>query len=187
MAVGRVNMDGDFLIGPAVDEAADFFEKSDGPFFWMAPSALEINNRYADTFFERIDPNLMIRYSVPMKDGTESETLAHHHFCFRDAKDRWALTRARLISAFGDIDQRPDIIRKRENVLAFFDHIQRAAASPDNKQDFDVRLPYLEDLTRDQRLHILIHDGIEGLRSFPRSEPSSANDTESKPNPKKSS
>jgi len=40
MAAGLMKVDGDFVIGPAVDEAAELYERSDGAFFWMGPSAL---------------------------------------------------------------------------------------------------------------------------------------------------
>jgi hypothetical protein len=101
MAAGRVSIDGDFLIGPAIDEAAELYERSDGPFFWMAPSALRINDSYADTFVERIEGSLMIRYPVPMKNGVAEQTLAHDHFINGPTEDRAALTRVRMISAFG--------------------------------------------------------------------------------------
>lgn len=38
IGAGLMKMDGDFLIGPAVDETASQFELSDGPFFWLSDS-----------------------------------------------------------------------------------------------------------------------------------------------------
>ena len=67
------------MIGPAVDEAAERFELSDGPLFWMAPSALAVNERYSATFFEKIEPTSMVRYAVPMNNGTTSLTLVDCH------------------------------------------------------------------------------------------------------------
>jgi hypothetical protein len=162
MTTGRVSIDGDFLIGPAIDEAAELYERSDGPFLWMAPSALRTNDTYADTFMERIEPNLMIRYPVPMKSGATEQTLAHHHFLRARDDDRPALIRARTISAFGDTEKRPDVARKRANALAFLDHIQQMPPF----RDAAFRMPYLEDLTLHQRISIAKREGLDGLLSL---------------------
>lgn len=167
MAAGRMNIDGDFLIGPAVDEAAAHFEQSDGPFFWMAPSALHIVDEYAETLFERFEPNIMIRYPIPMKKGMVAQTLVHHYFGFTQAHDKWVLTREKLIKAFGP-DLRPDILKKRDNTLAFLDHVSHAAAISDPRASISIRVPYLEDLTSSQRLNILYKEGIDVLRALPR-------------------
>lgn len=169
VAAGRMNIDGDFMIGPAVDEAAGFFEQSDGPFFWMAPSALHIVDEYAETFFDRIEPIYMIRYPVPMKNGTTMPTLVHHYFGLRRNlnHDKWVLKRRRLIQAFGT-ELRPDIVRKRHNAVAFLDHVSQiaATASPFTSMSFP-RNPYLEDLTHNQIISIVLKAGVDSLHSFP--------------------
>lgn len=169
MAAGRMNIDGDFMIGPAVDEAAGLFEQSDGPFFWMAPSALQIVDEYADTFIERIEPSLMIRYPVPMKDGTIAPTIVHHYFGFGFTLnyDKWVHKREKVIQAFGT-ESRPDILRKRRNAVAFLDYVSHKAATEGAISSISSRKPYLEDLTSDQRISILNAGGIEALHSLPR-------------------
>ena len=67
-----MRIDGNFLIGPAVDETASLFELADGPFFWMSPSALELSDEFAETFPDQIEPGLMIRYPVPLKLRAEN-------------------------------------------------------------------------------------------------------------------
>ena len=152
MAAGRMNIDGDFMIGPAIDEAAGLFEQSDGPFIWMAPSALHIVDEYAETFFHRIEPIYMIRYPVPMKNGTTIRTLVHHYFGLGLTlnHDKWVLTRQKLIQAFGT-ELRRDIARKRHNAAAFLDYVSDIAANagPITSMSF-TRKPYLEDLTHNQ-------------------------------------
>lgn len=66
LAAGEIKEEVDFLIGPAIDEAAERCEQADGPFFWLAPSALEVTQSYADTFPDRIEPTIMVPYSVPL-------------------------------------------------------------------------------------------------------------------------
>lgn len=169
MAAGRMNIDGDFMIGPAVDEAAGFFEQSDGPFFWMAPSALHIVDEYAETFFDRIEPIYMIRYPVPMKNRTTMSTLVHHYFGLGLTlnHDRWVRKRQKIIQVFGT-ELRRDIVRKRNNAVAFLDHVSQIAATagPFTSMSFP-RKPYLEDLTHNQIISILHNGGVEALHSYP--------------------
>lgn len=112
LAAGGMSIEGDFFIGPAVDEAAEHFDLSDGPFFWMAPSALALNEKYAVTFHDRIEPAIMIRYSVPMKDGMSRPTLVHCHAGLTRPAARWLQTRQRVFSAFGSTDLRADVEQK---------------------------------------------------------------------------
>jgi hypothetical protein len=56
LAAGALRIDGNFVIGPAVDEAAHWFEQAEGAFFWLTDSAMAVNNRYAETFIDRLDP-----------------------------------------------------------------------------------------------------------------------------------
>jgi hypothetical protein len=169
MAAGRMNVDGDFMIGPAVDEAAGFFEQSDGAFFWMAPSALHIVDEYAETFFDRIEPIYMIRYPVPMKNGPTMPTLVHHYFGLGITlnHDKWVLTRQKLIQAFGT-ELRQDIVRKRQNTVGFLDYVSQLAATagPYTSMGFK-RKPYLEDLTDNQIVSIVRNGGVESLYSYP--------------------
>jgi len=166
MATGRLNIDGDFLIGPAIDEAAELFEQSDGPFFWMAPSALRINDSYADTFVDRIEPNLMVRYPIPVKNGKSIETLVHNYFGLTQSPNQRAITRENVLHAFGSTELSPEVEKKRCNTLSFLNHIQQIATTSSRYRKFKFRLPHLEDITYDQKMYILKHAGPDTLLSF---------------------
>jgi hypothetical protein len=129
LAAGFMMIDDDFVIGPAVDEAAELFELSEGAFFWMAPSAMKINDTYCESFVDRIDPALMIRYPVPLKDGTAPATLVFNHFGLTRPVAGWSTTCQKILQAFGDENVGSDIKRKRQNIATFLDHVTRLRRS----------------------------------------------------------
>jgi len=65
------DMDGDFVLGPAVDEAAEFMGQAEGAFVWLAQSAKAL----VDTATKPIAPTFM-KYEVPMKRGMHYQTYA---------------------------------------------------------------------------------------------------------------
>ncbi|HEY6909514.1 MAG TPA: hypothetical protein VI356_09105 [Myxococcales bacterium] len=72
VAAGKLLTDGSFIIGPAVDEAAELMNVAEGAFIWCAPSALAIPapNHKPDVW-----STYAVRYSVPLKGGTSFETI----------------------------------------------------------------------------------------------------------------
>jgi hypothetical protein len=161
IAAGKMKEEVDFLIGPAIDEAAERFEKADGPFLWMAPSALDINQRYADTYMDRIEPIIMLPYIVPLNDGSKINTSTFSYFSLGyeiDEKqgERRAETRRRLLEAFGHDPLTPSVSSKKQNTLLFLDHLEDIAnAGSWREEKITVRLPQWEDLSTSQRLQLL--------------------------------
>jgi len=64
IAVGSFRLAGPFIVGPAVDEAAELMEVAEGAFVWLTPSAQRAFD-YGD--FECWD--LVPRHPVPVKGG----------------------------------------------------------------------------------------------------------------------
>lgn len=164
MAAGEMKEDVDFLIGPAVDEAAERFEKADGPFLWMAPSALEINQHYADTYMDRIEPMIMLPYIVPLNDGSKVKTSTFSYFSLGHGTDkkegeRRAETRRRLLEAFGRDPLGPSVRSKKQNTLSFLDQLEDIAnAGSWREEKITVRQPpEWEDLSLSQKLRLLGH------------------------------
>lgn len=159
MAAGRLREDVDFLIGPAVDEAAERFEKADGPFFWMSPSALDISARYADTFQDRIEPVLLTDYTIPLNNGEETRTCVFNYFGLVH-DDGWRrATRVQLLSAFGDEISSVNVQRKRQNAINFLDHIERMAQIGEWRHKLKpYRSPNWEDLSYGQKINSLVND-----------------------------
>jgi len=142
LAAGEMKEDVDFLIGPAVDEAAERFELSDGPFLWMAPSALDISDRFRETYLDRIEPIVMSTYAVPMNDGTSFDTKAFTYYALTQEATRWTETRQKLLDAFGKHPLTPNVNRKKQNLVTFLDHIESiASAGAWVKEELELQLP----------------------------------------------
>ena len=157
LATGFMKEDVDFLIGPAVDEAAERFEKAHGPFLWLAPSALEITQEYAETYMDRIEPNILVSYSVPLNDGSHVKTQAFNYFLIHNEPERRDETRHNLLAAFGS-NLSSDAEIKKQNITSFLDHIEHMAVTGSwMNEDFILRLPEWTDLSTSQRLQIVAH------------------------------
>jgi hypothetical protein len=161
LAAGEMKEEADFLIGPVVDEAAERFELADGPFLWLAPSALEVSRRYANTFLSRLEPTLMLPYRVPLNDGRNIKTHAFNYFgVFRKADVR-AETRRRLLEAFGGEPLAPSVRIKKPNIARFLDYVERVATDGRwKKKHLVLCRPNWEDLSPSQRMKLLFN-GID--------------------------
>ena len=51
---GQHLCDGNFLVGPAVDEAAQYMDEPEGAFIWLLPKAAEQHQRFIDRSFKLI-------------------------------------------------------------------------------------------------------------------------------------
>jgi hypothetical protein len=163
MAAGEMKEEVDSLIGPAVDEAAERFEKADGPFLWMAPSALDISQRYADTYMDRIEPVIMLPYTVPLNDGSEIKTSTFSYFTlghdiYEREVERRTETRRHLLEAFGHDPLVPSVRTKKQNTLLLLDHLEGIAkAGSWRKEKLTWRKPDWKDLSLSQKLQLLGH------------------------------
>jgi len=157
IAAGKMKEQADFLIGPAVDEAAERFEVAAGPFLWLAPSALAVHERYEDTFNDRLEPAIMLPYKVPLKNGKKAKTQAFTYFGIINSRDWREALKQRLLTSFGTEPLRPDIKAKKQNAAKFLAHIERIARSGKYMKNRNpTRLPNWEDLSPNQKISLLI-------------------------------
>jgi hypothetical protein len=163
MAAGEMKEEVDFLIGPAVDEAAERFEKADGPFLWMAPSALDISQRYAETYHDRLEPMIMLPYTVPLNDGSDIKTYSFTYFGLDWMEDinkgkRRAEMRRRLLEAFGQDPLSPNVRKKKQNTLRFLDYVDDiASAGGWREEKLTWRKPDWDDLSPSQKKSLINH------------------------------
>jgi len=162
LAAGEMNTDVDFLIGPAVDEAASRFEKADGPFLWLAPSALDINQHFAETFphDNRLEPFIILPYSVPLNDGSSIKTLTYNYHGIIGEADKRAELHRRILEAFGGNPMNRKVRAKRRNVKKFLSYVDRFARSGKWMKQFQhpFRLPEWNDLSPNQKMTLMIHE-----------------------------
>jgi hypothetical protein len=74
IALGSFEIDGPFILGEAVDEAAEAYELAEGAFVWLAPSARAIWQSLRDRF--EPSNSTLVPYAVPLKGGASYATYA---------------------------------------------------------------------------------------------------------------
>lgn len=83
-----------FIIGPAVDEAADYYETAEGALVWLLPSA-GFHSNCADLLLHDIG-SLLILYNMPLKGGGRLKSLLINPLYLETSADR----RAAIISRY---------------------------------------------------------------------------------------
>lgn len=134
---GQHVIEENFLVGPAVNEAAEYHEKAQGSFVWLLPSASAV----VDEFFESMSIqsgeygkvmrqrlNLICpEYPVPMKDGQHLTTrVVSPLYQKQDAEIDELIELYSKAMSGGNLD----VWIKREQTLKFLDHcktLHRAA------------------------------------------------------------
>ena len=121
ISVGRFDAQETFILGPAVDEAAELMDRAQGAFVWLAPSARRFS------FPEgQAEPWLGLhRYAVPLKGGDDYVTHVVTPFeIVSSAEERQAVKRA-LLETFNGPSF--DVELKRQNTEAFLESALEAA------------------------------------------------------------
>jgi hypothetical protein len=118
---GDFEMDGPFLLGPAIDEAASHHETAEGAFVWLTPRARAV--------FETIEKAREAQapvapYAVPLKGGATFDTWAVSPFSSVDAPSKRGELAATLLATF-DKDPSVAVQIKRQNTARFLEHLAR--------------------------------------------------------------
>ena len=108
-----------FLIGPAVDTAAELMEIAAGGFVWLHPKAAQM---YRSALEERHElrsrdyPSVIDFYEVPMKGGGELRCAVVNPFVFFDSPPQ----RQAIIESYSNMmDNRPETWLKHQYTLDF--------------------------------------------------------------------
>lgn len=134
----EVDHEGRFIVGEAVDDAAEHHELAQGAFVWLAPRALEVFLAEDQSLGKRageppsVWPEHLIRYDVPLKGGLSFETYAVSPFGAAKSHDECDAVRDRILSSFkgGSLD----VALKRQltqRFLAAARDAWRSAPAPD--------------------------------------------------------
>jgi hypothetical protein len=117
VSYGRFEMDDGFVVGPAIDDAAEHMELAEGAFVWATPSALE---RLA------AESEIAFKYDVPLKGGISFETLAFAPWAMvsSDLKDITEQAEI-LLATFNRSDLSVQV--KRQNTRRFLNHALKEA------------------------------------------------------------
>jgi len=114
IAFGEFEIREQFLIGPAIDEAAEAEKLADGALIWLCPSAARMMERISPTNSLNSDLRVVRDYPVPLKEGRHYQT--HVVNPLLDRADPDAL--AQRILDFFRLD-RLDVVVKRQNTANF--------------------------------------------------------------------
>jgi hypothetical protein len=128
---GQHIIEENFLVGPAVNEAAEYHEKAQGSFVWLLPSAsadvdvffesmcvAHQSGGYADVLRKRLDL-ICPKYPVPMKDGQHLTTrVISPIYQKQDAEIDELIELYSNAMSGGNID----VWIKREQTLKFLEH-----------------------------------------------------------------
>ena len=121
VAVGEFVHDDRFLMGPAIDEAAEQEKHAAGGLVWLTASAAKVvYEARREGLFGDLELFLVSDYPVPMKDGDHLASVVNPlRFDFNH--DRFL---ERVEATFTDC--REDVQRKRTNTMAFLRHARGA-------------------------------------------------------------
>jgi hypothetical protein len=123
VSVGHFSIEGNFMLGPAVDEAAGLMELADGAFVWLAPSAGGLSHILRPRENDRWD-DLISSGDVPLKDGRSLSAELLNPFAGLPTEKAKKMRRGLLDSMKSS---RLDVIIKRQNTRRFFQAVARAA------------------------------------------------------------
>jgi hypothetical protein len=117
VACGEFEFDDVFVLGPAIDEAAECASVADGAFVWLAPSANWALKLFGSLhsympFFDALAPP----YAVPMKGGGAVSTRALNPFAEHEPDARESLL-SHFMGMFSSTSD--DVKRKQANTEAF--------------------------------------------------------------------
>ena len=117
---GRMLVYNTFLLGPAVDDAAEAYESADGAFVWLMPAADRLEPR---TYSPDVWSTMAFKYDVPLKGGHTIRTTALSPYVDNIDPSERAKIRIGYETALSSL--RVDVTIKRQNTLRFLDHVDR--------------------------------------------------------------
>jgi len=114
IAYGQFALDDRFIVGPAVDEAAENMDRAQGAFVWLTPSASDVLSR------GRVPAGLqgtaLVPYSVPMKGGDTFATSVVSPLHLAGSREKAIDLTGRILGTFsGGLD----VAIKRQNTERF--------------------------------------------------------------------
>ena len=117
IAAGEFDVLRNFVVGPAVDEAAEWADEADGAFVWLRPDAVELYKMFGPIRAKR---HIVYPYEVPIKKAAPIRTaVVNPRGDERRPNSKRDL--ARLLEYFDE--RKPGVSSKLKNTREFFDHV----------------------------------------------------------------
>ncbi|MDB4958643.1 MAG: hypothetical protein JWO36_6212 [Myxococcales bacterium] len=130
ISFGEFEIDGPFIVGPAIDEAAELMNMAEAAIAWLTPTARVIVNTAM-----KADPNMalggmFLPWAVPLKGGGTYDTFVAHPFAAPPLSGTAEEMRDKILSSFNN--SRIEIQIKKQNTQRFLDAALKA--KPDWKE-----------------------------------------------------
>lgn len=117
---GQFDVQENFLIGPAIDEAAESMDKAQGAFTWLTSSALARLD-HVKSELASLASHSLVPYRVPLKGGDAFETFTVCPFDWAGLPAGYGSVSSAILDTFvGSLDV--DI--KRQNTARFFTYAE---------------------------------------------------------------
>ena len=149
MSVGFFAIEDNFILGPAVDEAAELMDAADGALVWLAPSAAGVRHVL------RPEPDnweeMIVSDGLPLKDGRVLRASIVNPFTSATPEQAKRMRKQLLRSMDG---QRLDIVIKRQNTGAFKKWVESRASLRDSSKARRERL------SREKEATTSHHEGV---------------------------
>ena len=113
VAYGAFAIDGNFIVGPAVDEAARMMDLAQGAFVWLTPKACDL---WESLSFEGVVP--VMKYDVPLKQGERFSTQVVLPFDVIDTAFRREALASSILGTFDRADG-IDVKIKKQHTASF--------------------------------------------------------------------
>lgn len=128
---GKFIAEDQFLLGPAIDEAASLEREAEGAFVWLAPSGLAVCKAEPMelAISGRLEPDVMLPWSIPLKGGRSYDTLALHFGVTHMPATRWNEILVSLKSTFlnsNGVAPSFEVEIKRQNTLRYLAYLEHS-------------------------------------------------------------
>jgi hypothetical protein len=117
ISVGRFDMAGNFIIGPAIDEAVEAMDAANAAVVWLTPTALRTWAKQLDSK-DGVLNAVVSPYAVPMKGGDRYQTFVANDCASIDDPQERLKHVERVLATFRS--NRLDIQIKRQNTARFY-------------------------------------------------------------------
>jgi hypothetical protein len=127
IAYGEFALEKNFIVGRAVDEAAENMDRAQGAFVWLTPSA-EKELRSWERMPYSLKEHALLEYEVPLKGGDRYTTHVVSPFIQNAVVDERAFLSSRILDTFGGS---VDIEVKRQRTAEFLRFASSQAEGPE--------------------------------------------------------
>jgi hypothetical protein len=129
ISYGQFEMENGFIVGPAIDEAAEQMEQAEAALIWCTPSATDALGRLAPRAYDALCP-----FTVPLKGGRTFDSQCVIPSTAMAESEAWKTVVNHLTATFKTKTTSLEIAIKKQNTLRFLQaarshHLEKSKSS----------------------------------------------------------